>query len=294
MSSKTPSPSAPDPLAVLPGGVLEIDGRDAGAFLQAQLMSDVRALLDRRWQWSGWLSAKGRVLALGALLRLDAERFWLLLPDVPAAELAEQLRRFQFRSRLSLLPRADLALRGFACAPRELGSDAALARAEPAGESWILDFGGERARSLLIGAGVAPAAAPGMQADAWALEDLAHGLPRRDPRAEAGYTPQMLGLARLNAYSVKKGCYPGQEIVARTHFLGQAKRELRRLSCAETLQVGQHLSGAGVESDVLCAAAAGGRSEALAILPRDAAPELLQTASGAAVAVMPFAQGLAR
>jgi tRNA-modifying protein YgfZ len=258
------------------------------------LMSDVRLLADRQWQWSGWLSAKGRVLALGALLRLDGERFWLLLPDVPAAVLAEQLRRFQFRSRLTLLPRDDLATHGVACAPRTLGSGAAGAAAEPAGAGWILDFGGERPRSLLLGVGEAAAAQPCMHAADWTLEDLAHGLPRLDPLAETGYTPQMLGLARLNAYSVKKGCYPGQEIVARTHFLGQAKRELRRLSCAETLQPGQHLTAPEGESDVLCAATAGGRGEALAILPREGAPAALRTASGALVGVIPFAEGLAR
>jgi tRNA-modifying protein YgfZ len=294
MSSKTPLPCAADPLAVLPGGVLEIAGRDAGAFLQAQLMSDVRLLADRQWQWSGWLSAKGRVQALGALLRLDAERFWLLLPDAPAAELAEQLRRFQFRSRLSLLPRPDLALRGVALAPAALGSAAQGARADPAGEGWILDFGGERARSLLIGDGSVPARTQLMERDGWALEDLAHGLPRLDPRAEAGYTPQMLGLARLNAYSVKKGCYPGQEIVARTHFLGQAKRELRRLSCEEALHAGQKLTGAGAETEVLCAAHAQGRREALAILPREGVPQALRTASGSPVEAIPFAPGLAR
>lgn len=293
MSSKTPPLSAADPLAVLPGGVLEIAGRDAGAFLQAQLMSDVRVLVDRQWQWSGWLSAKGRVLALGALLRLDAERFWLLLPDVPAADLAEQFRRFQFRSRLTFLPRPDLVTRGVARTPLELGSDAADARAEPAGDTWILDFGGERPRSLLLDAS-ATAPAASMRAEDWALEDLAHGLPRLDPRAEAGYTPQMLALARLNAYSVKKGCYPGQEIVARTHFLGQAKRELRRLSCEETLQAGQRLTGPGSEIEVICAAAAGGRCEALAILPREEAPDALKTVSGAVVIVIPFAEGLAR
>lgn len=294
MSSKTPPTTAADPLAVLPGGVLEIAGRDAGAFLQAQLMNDVRALADRHWQWNGWLNAKGRVLALGALLQLDAERFWLLLPDVQAADLAEQLRRFQFRSRLTLEPRSELIVRGVAQSPRELGSDAAGARADASGDAWILDFGGEHARSLVLLPQGAEHSGHSLDAAEWAVEDLAHGLPRLAPQADAGYTPQMLGLARLHAYSVKKGCYPGQEIVARTHFLGQAKRELRRLACSDSIDVGERLAGGGVETEVLCAAAARGRFEALAILPKEGAPDTLRTAAGATVGVMAFAEGLAR
>ena len=55
-------------------------------------MNDVALLGDGQWQWNGWLNAKGRVIALFALLRLDSETLWLLLPDVPAEGLAEQLR----------------------------------------------------------------------------------------------------------------------------------------------------------------------------------------------------------
>src|SRR5690606_33602869 len=62
----------------------------------------------------------------------------------------------------------------------------------------------------------------------WRQQDLAHGLPRLEAAQAGQWTPQQLSLERLRAYSVHKGCYPGQEIVARTHFLGQAKRGLVR------------------------------------------------------------------
>ena len=69
----------------LPGhAVLALAGRDAVAFAQAQFMNDVAALGDGQWQWNGWLTPKGRVIALFALLRIDAETLWLILPDADA------------------------------------------------------------------------------------------------------------------------------------------------------------------------------------------------------------------
>ena len=74
--------------------------------------------------------------------------------------------------------------------------------------------------------GAAPSTPDAPACDRWAAIDLAHGLPRLADAQSGQWTPQQLSLDRLRAYSVKKGCYPGQEIVARTHFLGQAKRGL--------------------------------------------------------------------
>ena len=89
MSIKPQSFDTTSPV-VWSGGVLDVHGRDAQAFLHAQLMSDVKALVPGAWQWTGWLTAKGRVIALGALRRLEEDRFRLFLPDHPAGELGEK------------------------------------------------------------------------------------------------------------------------------------------------------------------------------------------------------------
>jgi tRNA-modifying protein YgfZ len=249
---------------VWPGGVLDVRGRDAQAFLHAQLMSDVKALAPGAWQWTGWLTAKGRVLALGALQRVADEHFRWLLPDHPAAGLGEQLQRFVFRSKVAFETPA-LALAGFR-APQAEGI--AL------GGRW-LGFGDSQ-----------------VSHDEWAVEDLAHGLPRLPPAAIGSHTPQMLGLDFLGAYSVKKGCYPGQEIVARTHFLGQAKRRLQRLSGDHPFAAGESLEPAG---EVLCAASFEGRHEAQAVLPIEPPAGRLQRAGNLGEArPMPFLPGLAR
>ena len=200
--------------------VLELTGRDAVAFAQAQLMNDVAALPVGHWQWNGWLTPKGRVIALCALLKRDAETLWLVLPDADPAELAAKLQRYVFRSKMKLTPREDLFVAGAFRAP-EVAAGNAIAD----GAGIELDFGGEGgARTLRIGT-----SSIADDADAvprWKAFDLAHGLPRLPATQAEQWTPQMLSLDRLKAFSVKKGCYPGQEIVARTHFLGQVKRGL--------------------------------------------------------------------
>jgi folate-binding protein YgfZ len=207
--------------------LVALSGRDAVAFAQAQTMNDVGALADGQWHWNGWLTAKGRLIALFALIRIDADTVWLVVPDADADELAARLRRFQFRSKLSIEVRDDLRITGRLSA-------SALA----SGNHWVgsaaegieLDLsgrldGGMPGRSLRIGPEHHPGANAALVAR-WRCMDLAHGLPRLDPSQFEQWTPQQLSLERLNAFSVKKGCYPGQEIVARTHFLGQAKRGL--------------------------------------------------------------------
>src|SRR3546814_1507710 len=84
-------------------------GHDAAAFAQAQFMSDVAALADGDWQWSGWLMPKGRVIALFALLRADAETIALVLHDADPAQFAAQ-RSEEHTSELQSLMRISYAV----------------------------------------------------------------------------------------------------------------------------------------------------------------------------------------
>lgn len=221
-------------------GVVALSGPDAVKFAHAQFMSDVARLADGHWQWSGWLTPKGRVIALFALLRLDARTLWLLLPDSDADELAAQLRRFVFRSKLAIEGRDDLVARGAFVGPS--GANAS-AIGGGAAQGVALDLGADGGpRTIHVGTEHAPEDAAALAR--WMRFDLEHGLPRLDDSQREQWTPQMLSLERLHAFSVKKGCYPGQEIVARTHFLGQAKRGLAALSASAPIG-----SGADVELD---------------------------------------------
>ena len=108
----------------------------------------------------------------------------------------------------------------------------------------------------------------------------------------SAWTPQMLSLQRLQAFSLAKGCYPGQEIVARTHYLGQAKRELALLE-GEGLSPGATVSDAagGNLGTIVCSAREG--SLALAVLQAGRQPGELK-AGEAPAREMPLREGLQR
>ena len=214
----------PSPCFALPGHrVIALEGRDAIAFAQSQCMNDVEAVPVGRWQWNGWLTPKGRVVALFALIRTGPEAAWLVVPDADAQVLAGQLQRFVLRRQLQIAVREDLHASGrFEAPSRAAGASFA---GDP--ETGIeLDFSGFGLRRTLK---ITPGAQTPVDEESearWRASDLRLGFPRLPPSQVEQWTPQMLSLDRLHAFSVKKGCYPGQEIVARTHFLGQVKRGL--------------------------------------------------------------------
>lgn len=286
MSSKPPSaPEASASMARLSGWqVLEVRGVDAAGFLQRQTMNDV-ALLAKAgdWQWNGLLSAKGRVQALFVLLRMDGEGFWLVAPDLPAAGLRELLGRFILRSKLALSERPDVA--AFAA-----WSDPAPASAMDAREATLLASVHMGANRSLLLARADPELDADADADArWRYGDLLAGVPRLSPEQIDAWTPHMLALDGLAAFSLKKGCYPGQEIVARTHYLGRSKRQLRCLrSDREVTESEALLAPSGEElGRILCCAAWRGQWLAHAVLPLDKLPDALATPGGATLRLPP-------
>lgn len=284
-----PAPACP---ALGGMGLLELRGPDAVAFAQSQFMSDVAGLAPGRWHWSGWLTPKGRLVALFALLRLEPDRLWLLSPDAPVDGLAQALGRFVFRRKLAMSAvSSHVAAAG---APEgQAGPVEADGIAGDADTGWVLEAGGTSGSRLLS---LLPASHPALapvdaSVDArWHGQDLAHGLPRLGPDQAEAWTPQMLSLDRLGAYSLRKGCYPGQEIVARTHFLGQAKRGLLRLQ-GMGLASGQAILGPdGQSGTVVCARADG--SEGLAV--GDPGPASGWTGDGRPLVRLPLEEGLRR
>lgn len=274
--------------------LIALSGRDAVTFAHAQTMNDVAALADGEWHWNGWLTPKGRVIALFALMRLDADTLWLLLPDADPDAFAAQLRRFVFRSKVAIAVRDDLRITGSL-----QGSDLAsgnhfvrdVSTGHPAGsrsETIELDLSGDISahhpgRSLRIGPAIEMEHSdPGNSGpEQWRRYDLEHGWPRLAVSQTEQWTPQQLSLERLRAYSVKKGCYPGQEIVARTHFLGQAKRGLALVHSPTALMAGAELISGDAKTGTVVSVAG---DIALAVVSLDAQiPAALQTNESPAV-----------
>ena len=287
--SDNPARPSPARFALDDHHVVALAGRDALAFAQAQTMNDAAALADGHWQWNGWLTPKGRVIALFALLRLDAETFWLLLPDADAHALADALRRYVFRSKVAISVLEDQHVSGAFVAPD--GAVGARASGDRA-KGFELDFGGDGGpRTMRISAG-AGEATDAVALQRWARFDQAHGLARlRPPQVEA-WTPQQLSLDRLGAYSVKKGCYPGQEIVARTHFLGQAKRALGLYDTIGDAPADADVSDAEGRAVGTVVSTAG--SYALAVVPLDRIDDTTLTAATSPLTPRPLQAGLGR
>jgi tRNA-modifying protein YgfZ len=279
--------------------ILSLNGRDAIAFAQSQFMNDVAALGDGQWHWNGWLTPKGRVIALFGLLRIDPSTVWLVVADADLEALAASLRRFVFRSKVQITVRQDLHVIGrFGASERasghhwagNVGTGAEMIELDMSGD------GGSRALRILA-APTAPAEDAASLTD-WKRFDLAHGWPRLEATQREQWTPQQLSLDRLGAYSVKKGCYPGQEIVARTHFLGQAKRGLALLRTASPLTSGAALEHQGVHLGTVVAAV---DDHAIAIvaldtISADAKPDNDESPAlgGASWSFVPLSDGLRR
>lgn len=272
--------------SALPGhAVVALQGPDAQAFAQAQFANDLAALAVGQWQWNAWLSAKGRVIAIFMLCRIGPDDYWLVLADGRAQGLAEQLQRFVFRRKLRIAVRQDLQAGGRFGAPAAAHGNQ-LAATEDEVE---FDLGTPALpRSLKI----SPRAFGNVDGFEmrWRQADLRLGLPRLEDSAVEQWTPQQIGLDRLAAYSVKKGCYPGQEIVARTHFLGKAKRVAQLVAVPAGTAAGAELRN-GEQSAGSIASVAG--TLALAVLPIENQGLALRLGE-ADVPLQPLLEGLAR
>ncbi len=243
-------------IALPPPQVLEISGADAVAFAHAQFCNDVIALARGHWQWNAWLSAQGRVRYFFMLMRDADDRLRLLLRGGDARAICAELTRFVFRAKVSLSAIAGMQTLG--CDAGE--AQAALGALPDSAETIIHDgtiglrLPGPRPRWLALSArqSTDTSAASDEALNHWYLDDIRAGLPFLAPALQDQLLPQWLGLGRLGVINVSKGCYPGQEIMARLHFKGGNKRGLYRiqLDCAELPAPGTPLFAADATTEV--------------------------------------------
>ena len=252
-------------------GLIRATGVEARAFLQGQLSNDSKLLSLTQGQLSGYCSPKGRLLAVLTLLQLGEDDFALALPAGLLAPTLKRLKMFVLRSKLTLadasaeLPTlgvmgdaapAALAALGFDLPTNDYGS------AQHAG-ALLLRRPGPVPRFELRAA-PAPLAAlrqslnlPSASADDWALAEVLAGTPQVETATSEHFVPQTINLDLAGGVSFTKGCYPGQEIVARVHYLGRVKQRLRLAQADAALPAGTPLLDAEGHSvgEVMAAAA---------------------------------------
>jgi folate-binding protein YgfZ len=233
--------------------LLSVSGDDAGAFLHGQLTNDVEALRVGDAQWNGWLTAKGRMLAAFLVVR-RANDYLLMLPAEIAEAVAKRLRMFVLRSKVKIEDvGASTARLGVA------GPEAAKVVAAQWGEIETMRSA-ERDGALAVRLDaeryvvLAPAAsAPAVReklagaqeagTEAWDAAAIRAGIPAVVAATQEAFIPQMVNFELIGGVSFRKGCYPGQEIVARTHYRGGLKRRmaLAHIDAPEAPQPGDAL-----------------------------------------------------
>ena len=258
MSTATvPSPDATIVADLTHNALLAVSGDDAGAFLHGQLTNDVEALRAGDAQWNGWLTAKGRMLASFLLVR-RTDHYLVMLPSEISEAVAKRLRMFVLRSKVKIEdvsatvarigiagPNAAALVAGhWGSAPEPMRSaerEGALAVRLDATRVVIFvpNEGASTVRDALASAQPASTVA-------WEAAAIRAGVPTIVAATQEAFIPQMVNFELVGGVSFRKGCYPGQEIVARTHYRGGLKRRmaLAHIESTEAPQPGDALYSA--------------------------------------------------
>lgn len=285
-------------------GLMRVIGADAKVFLQGQLSNDIGLVDQDRAQLTTWCTAQGRMLATFLAWR-DRDAYLLQLPGELAGTVCARLRRFVMRARVDLAEATvDWVLLG-------LGGPGAAevlaAIVPPPVEPMAMAAGADGTRAVMLATDLYQLAVPSDRArPAW--EALSHRarpagtrgwdwlriracLPTITAATQDQFVPQMLDLEHLGAVSFDKGCYPGQEVVARAQYRGQVKRRLFRIHADAALHPGQELDradGAAAGMVLNAAPAPVDGSDALAVIQVEAAgaADLALRATGARVRIL--------
>jgi tRNA-modifying protein YgfZ len=212
-------------------GLLQAEGADARAFLHAQLTNDLQNLPSGLARYAGWCSAKGRLLA-SFLVMPHGEGYLLQLSRDLVPVVLKRLSMFILRSKVKL---TDAGSRWTQYGVWDPESGAPLAVGERDG---AISIGIDAARRLVL----APEGllSPNAPASDWLLEEIRAGRPLIGQPTQDQFVPQMVNFELSGGVDFKKGCYPGQEVVARAQYRGAVKRRMYRLRGA-ALAPGQDL-----------------------------------------------------
>jgi len=222
-----------------PLAAIGVSGPEAAAFLQGQLTSDVTMLADGASQLSAWCSPKGRVLANFLLRRESGERFELLLPASLTEPMIKRLRMYVLRAKVEIADvRGDAVRLGLggpaaaACIAATIGVTPAMHHSAAIDGGTLIVLAGNRflllaapAHASMLWNTLSTKARPAGFA-CWEWLTVRAAVPVVTPPTQEAFIPQMLNLDALEALAFAKGCYAGQEIVARTQYLGRLKERL--------------------------------------------------------------------
>lgn len=221
-------------------GLIRASGADAAKFLHGQLTQDVEHLPEGQARLAGYCSAKGRLLATFVMWRAGSDILLACSADLLPAVL-KRLSMFVLRAQCKLSDAsAELPLWGLVGAPA-----GAAWSVSQAGHAQLVELppamidGQHVARRLHVGA--EPAGMPSIDPETWRWLEVASGVPRIVAATVEQFVPQMVNLELVGGVNFRKGCYPGQEIVARSQYRGTLKRRAQAVQSPQALAPGQEI-----------------------------------------------------
>lgn len=197
---------------------IQFSGADAGDFLHNQLSADVLGLEKGGSVFACYCEPKGRVLALFLVYRADND-YCVIMSGSLSVAVIQRLKMYVMRSKVEIEILDESFVSGFDVKEKpEILLRSPDTIPVPDSETWL----------VVSSRDIAPESNPSLQ-DEWKMAELKRGICWLSPESSGQFLPQMLGFDKLGAVNFRKGCYPGQEIVARTHYLGKVKRHPRLL-----------------------------------------------------------------
>lgn len=217
-------------------GVIRVRGEDRAEFLQGQLTQDLEEVTPTQTRLWGWNNPKGRLLLTGQAVE-TGDGTWLIVPGELIDAAVARLRLFVLRAKVQI-DCPSYRVVGLAPGPAAtlidgLALSSSIDVAATDGDRCAARVIGDPSRALLAGPPDSlPTTEDPRDAEAWELADVRAGLPSIAGATAEAFVPQMINLDLVGGISFTKGCYVGQEVVARTHNLGRIKRRMFRFAAA--------------------------------------------------------------
>jgi tRNA-modifying protein YgfZ len=225
-------------------GLIRARGADAVKFVQGQLTNDVAQMGDAQVRLAGFCSAKGRLQASFVVWKLASDDVLLACAASVLPATLKRLSMFVLRAQCKLRDAsAELGLHGLAGpSARALAGDMPMWTQRPIEGGTLVRLPDVDGVVRCMAAVSAPLlAAPALPADAWRALEVRSGIPLIEAATVEQFVPQMLNYEIVGGVDFSKGCYPGQEVVARSQYRGTIKRRMFLFECAAPLVAGQEI-----------------------------------------------------
>jgi len=227
--------------------IIEISGADAESFLNAQFTSNIKNLSEHQLQFSAWCNPKGQVKTTFYIYR-HADNFYILLPEELKESFLKQLSMYILRADVQLTDLSDSHSRLGLCLKKsdmeksDVGQSDILnqlpdnlavlplasTETEVGQSRYIIVTDIQQAESIRESL---TEQLTESDSSVWKGLDIQTGIPWLTLETAEKFLPQMLNLDLMEALDYQKGCYPGQEIIARLHYRGELKRNLYLATC---------------------------------------------------------------